>query len=155
MMSTEQETPEAEDKPEEPTPEEPTPEQPAEEESTRVAEEAAPEAEAESAEEEAPGPPEEEAPPEQPENVTFADLSIYETLRFMVGMLSQQSWVHLGLQIAPGSQEAKLDLAQARVSIDTLEVVAEKLEPDTTDEEKRELTTLLSNLRINYLKKAE
>lgn len=154
-MSTEPETPEAEDKPEGPAAEEPAPEQPAEEESSGPPEEAAPEAEAESVEEEAPGPPEEEAPPEQPESVTFADLTIYETLRFMVGMLSQQGWVHLGLQVAPSSQDPQMDLAQARVAIDTLEVVVDKLEPDTNEEEKRELITLLSNLRINYLKKAE
>ncbi len=103
-------------------------------------------------------PPEEEEPPatgtEQPATMTLADLSVYDTLRFMVSLLSQQAWLRLGLQVVPGKAEPEPDLPQARVAIDSLEAVIRQLEPHCETSEKQELETLLGNLRINYVKKA-
>ncbi|HEY3397045.1 MAG TPA: DUF1844 domain-containing protein [Armatimonadota bacterium] len=84
---------------------------------------------------------------------SLADLSVYDMLRFTVGMLNQAAWVHLGLVVAPGSTEPKPDLPQARVAIDTLEALAKQLQPDANEEEKRELTNLLDTLRLNYVRK--
>jgi hypothetical protein len=94
--------------------------------------------------------PEEEAQPETP-----ADLDIYDTLRFMIGLLNQAAWMHLGLVVAPGASEARTDLVQARVAIDSLEALAGQLRPDSDPDERRELESVLANLRINYVKKAE
>jgi hypothetical protein len=86
--------------------------------------------------------------------VTLADLTVYDTLRFMVGLLAQQAWLRLGLQVAPGRTEPALDLVQARVAIDTLESVIRQLAADGDEGEKREFNILLADLRVNYLKKA-
>ncbi len=43
---------------------------------------------------------------------------------------------------------------QAKVAIDTLEFVVGKLEPDLESQEKAELDSVLSNLQINYVKRA-
>jgi hypothetical protein len=125
---------------------------------------AAEEAEAPSAEEwteediPEPGPhgqvPPEETPAEAGPEMTMADLTVYDTLRFMVNLLGQQAWIHLGLVMAPGKQEIEQDLTQARVAIDTLAAVAEQLQPDASEEEKRELESLLSNLRVNYVQRS-
>ena len=110
-------------------------------------------------EEEEPSPPphgrvpeEEAARDEHP--TTLADLSIYDTLRFMIGVLNQAAWIHLGLVVAPGSTEAKTDLAQARVAIDSLESLVKHLRPNSEVAEQHELDNVLANLRINYIKKA-
>jgi len=121
---------------------------------------AAPEAEAA-----APEPEEEPVPPphgrvtpeekaEEQRAPTLADLDIYDTLRFMIGLLNQAAWTHLGLVVPPGASEARTDLVQARVAIDSLEALVEKLTPKANEDEKRELTTMLANLRINYVRKA-
>lgn len=120
----------------------------------------APEAEAAEGEpEEEPAPPPHgRVPPEQKAEEqrapTLADLDIYDTLRFMIGLLNQAAWIHLGLVVPPGASEARTDLVQARVAIDSLEALVEKLMPKAKDDEKRELTTMLANLRINYVRKA-
>ena len=86
---------------------------------------------------------------------TLADLDIYDTLRFMIGVLNQAAWMHLGLVVAPGKSEAQTDLAQARVAIDALEALAGQLRLVADAIEQRELDSILANLRINYVKRAE
>ena len=102
--------------------------------------------------------PEESTPPEesetQPEAVPLSTLDVYATLRFMAGLLAQQAWIMLGVQLAPGATDLKQDLVQARIAIDTLEFITRQLQPELDDAEKAELANLLANLHINYVKKA-
>ncbi len=101
-------------------------------------------------------PPEEDAGPgEEPRVPSLADLDIYDTLRFLIGVLNQAAWIHLGLVVAPGATEARTDLAQARVAIDSLEALAQQLRPHAEPVEQREIDNVLANLRVNYVKKAE
>ena len=86
--------------------------------------------------------------------MTLADLSVYDTLRFAISLLGQQAWMRLGLTVLPGQTEPVADLPQARVAIDALEALARLLEPGSDEAEKRELHTLLDNLRVNYVRKA-
>ncbi len=104
-------------------------------------------------------PPDEEAGAEEEagptdEAVTFGDLSVYDTLRFTAGLLIQQAWIQMGVQLAPGAAELKHDLVQAKVAIDSLEFVVAKLEPQLDEHEQAEYESILANLRINYVKKA-
>ncbi len=104
-----------------------------------------------------------EAPAEQPVDqeteetvpeVPLQALDVYDMLRFVVSLLTQQAWVSLGIQKAPGADEVKQDLPQAKVAIDTLEFVIDKLAPDLKPQERTELDSVLSNLQINYVKRA-
>ena len=92
----------------------------------------------------------EETVPEVP----LQALDVYDTLRFMVSLLIQQAWISLGIQKAPGAEEVEQDLPQAKVAIDTLEFVIDKLVPDLEPQERAELDSVLSNLQINYVKRA-
>ena len=104
-----------------------------------------------------------EAPAEQPVDqeepemvpeVPLQALDVYDMLRFVVSLLTQQAWVSLGIQKAPGAEEVEQDLPQAKVAIDTLEFVIDKLAPDLEPQEEAELDSVLSNLQINYVKRA-
>ncbi len=130
----------------EPEPEE----QQAAESSEPEAVEEAPEEEAVAREEAVPA--EETGPTD--EAVTLGDLSVYDTLRFAAGLLIQQAWIQMGVQLAPGAAELKQDLVQAKVAIDSLEFVVAKLEPELDEHEQAEYESILANLRINYVKKA-
>ena len=113
------------------------------------------EREAPEAEEETPSPPPHGRGPEaEPHPPTLADLDIYDTLRFMVGVLNQAAWMHLGLVVPPGAKEAVTDLAQARVAIDSLEALAHQLRSSFDPDEQREIDNLLATLRINFVKRA-
>ncbi len=90
-----------------------------------------------------------------PEPVSLAELTIYDTLRFMTGLLMQQAWIHLGIRLAPGADELTQDLPQARLAIDTLELIVGKLQDHLDESERTELSTELTNLRMNYVQKAE
>ncbi len=115
-----------------------------------------PEGEVPEKEEEEPSPPpHDRVPEEEPHPPTLADLDIYDTLRFMVGVLNQAAWMHLGLVVAPGAKEAVTDLGQARVAIDSLEALANQLRPSFDLDEQREIDNVLANLRVNFVKKAE
>ena len=98
-------------------------------------------------------PPEEETGPTD-EALTLGDLSVYDTLRFTAGLLMQQAWIQMGVQLAPGAAELKHDLVQAKVAIDSLEFVVAKLEHQLDEHEQAEFGSILANLRINYVKKA-
>jgi len=98
--------------------------------------------------------PVEQEEPEMAQEAPLQALDVYDTLRFMVSLLMQQAWISLGIQKAPGAEETKQDLPQAKVAIDTLEFVVGKLEPDLESQEKTELDSVLSNLQINYVKRA-
>lgn len=81
----------------------------------------------------------------------MADLDIYAVLRMMIGMVAEQAWISLGLRVAEGAQEPETDLEQARVAIDTLEFIQQKLQPQLEQDENRELKTLISNLQMNFV----
>ena len=119
--------------------------------------EAAPEQEAP---EEAAAPAEETAPPAEEaageeEAAEFPQPSIYELMQFMVGMLAEQTWAHLGLRIAPGQKEPQKDLTQAKVAIDTIVFMIDKLHPHIGEEERKALRALVGDLQINFVRQSQ
>jgi len=68
--------------------------------------------------------------------------------------LNTSALVHLGQLPDPLTQEKKVDLALARHTIDTLQMLREKTKGNLTKEEEKLLDSILYELRILYLKKA-
>ena len=114
--------------------------------------------------------PAEEPSPEPPEGVAEAEcaageecaetpgeeamqIDMHGLLRMMFGMCVEQAWVHLGLQLAPGAKETKMDLPQARLAIDTIAYIQGALASDLSEAERREVEQILATLRMNYLQR--
>ena len=76
-------------------------------------------------------------------------------LRFFIGIFGQLAWRSLGLVSNPGTGEVKVDLAEARLAIDVMGDVLNRLSPTLSDVEAREMNNLLANLRLNYADKAK
>lgn len=110
--------------------------------------EAAPETDkaAEEPRAEAPGGGEKEAPEMPPPNV-------YATLGFIVGLMAEQAWQFMGLHLPPGQKEPANDLVQAKVAIDTIVFISDKLHPHVSEEERKALRSLISDLQINYVQR--
>ena len=118
-----------------------------------------PEPEAQLIEDETPVEDEAVAEPERPEAQphetaeAMPQFDVYGLLRMVLGMFSDQAWVQMGLQLAPGAKEIKADLKQARVAIDTVNFIKEALGDNLSAEEKRDVEQLVATLRMNYVQR--
>lgn len=72
-------------------------------------------------------------------------------LMSLVGLLASQALMGLGTMQDPQSGGVVIDLEGARFSIDLLEVLEKKTAGNLTDEESRELTQLLAELRNRFV----
>ena len=114
-----------------------------------VSEEAPPE---EPVEEEAAEEPEPEEPPAGEEDER-PDINVFSLLRMSIGMYIEQAWIHLGLRMDPNKSKVEPNLPNAKVAIDVVDFMIQKLQPDLDDNEKRELDLMLANLRMNYVQR--
>jgi len=80
---------------------------------------------------------------------------IYSVLGYCMSILASEAWQMLGLIADQRTGEAKQDLAQAKVAIDAAGELGARLEaapPEfVPDALKRDLRTLLQDLRLNYV----
>jgi len=82
-------------------------------------------------------------------------LDTYALLSLFIGILSAQAWQHMGLRMKPGTDKVEKDFERARVAIDCVAFLVEKLEPRLPDAEKGKLRSLLADLQINFVRLAE
>ena len=87
---------------------------------------------------------EEQAPP--------PDMDVFDILRMSLGLFAQEAWVSMGLQTRPGASDTKRDLRCARIAIDIVEVVGEKLGDEAEEEECRTIDQILTDLRVNFVR---
>jgi hypothetical protein len=73
------------------------------------------------------------------------------SFKTLVGMLASQALMGLGTMRDPESQGIVVDLDGASFSIDLLAVLEEKTKGNISDDEKRELSQILSELRARYV----
>lgn len=81
--------------------------------------------------------------------------TVPELVRLRIAELSELAWIHMGLVANPFTHLVVKDLPQARLAIDCAAALVEQLQPHLDDREKRELQTLLANLRINYVQQSK
>lgn len=79
---------------------------------------------------------------------------VYDLMQFMVGMLAEQAWVRMGIRLAPGHKEPEKDMAQAKVAIDTIVFMVDKIAPHLEESDRRSLRALVSDLQINFVKQS-
>lgn len=78
--------------------------------------------------------------------------SVNDLLQFMVGMLAEQAWMRMGIRLAPGQKEAEPDMVQAKLAIDTIVFMSDKLHPHVGEEERKALRALVSDLQLNFVR---
>ncbi|KAA0225040.1 MAG: hypothetical protein AKCLJLPJ_01321 [Fimbriimonadales bacterium] len=92
----------------------------------------------------------EEKEEKQPEPV-----SVYDLVASALYALVDIAWVKMGLQPDPLTRQPATDMAEARLAIDVAAQLAEALDPKLTDDERRQIQALLSNLRINFVRQKD
>ena len=77
------------------------------------------------------------------------------TLMNLVGSLATQAMLALGVIAQQEQQQVMVDLGQAKYCIDTLAMLKEKTEGNTTEQESAELTQVVSELQQVFVARAQ
>ena len=100
----------------------------------------------------APGPASEEA--EAPgAGAEIPAPNVFETLQFVTGLLAEQAWQFMGLHLPVGRKEPITDMAQAKVAIDTVIFISDKLHPHLDDEGRKTIRGIISDLQLNFVQR--
>jgi hypothetical protein len=83
------------------------------------------------------------------QQIDLLDLEINLILSYFIGIISTKSLQYLGIEVRARKDIVK-DLEKARLSIDTLIFMVDKLEPFINEEEKKQLRQLVSNLQFTF-----
>ena len=94
-----------------------------------------------------------EAEKEKPSTLDITALDTYVLLGLFINILSNQAWQHMGLRVKLGTDKVEKDFERARVAIDCIASLIEKLEPHIPDAEKNVLRNLLADLQMNFVRK--
>ena len=87
---------------------------------------------------------------EKPVVFDIASLDTYVLLELFINVLSAQAWQHMGLRVRTGTDKIEKDFERARVAIDCIAFLIDKLETHIQESEKNRLRSLLADLQINF-----
>ena len=85
----------------------------------------------------------------------FAGITVGGILQMTVSLLSERAWIDMGMVADPGSGQVEKKLDEAKLAIDALTDLSRHLEPLAAPEERRELQTMLTNLRLNFVRQRD
>jgi hypothetical protein len=91
----------------------------------------------------------------QEEAPIMPSFNAYDILNSSIAMFSSYAWRAMGLMPDPHTKKVEQDLEQARIAVDCAALLVEKLETRLQENEKRELRSLIQDLRINFVKQLE
>lgn len=80
-------------------------------------------------------------------------IDVNQVIMVMIDQLSGIAWQKLGLQPDLMTGKIEKDLAQAKTAVDVVTNLANFILPQLDDADKRQMQTLISNLKINYVQK--
>lgn len=83
----------------------------------------------------------------------FAGMDTKQVCGLMFGVLAEKAWENMGLKVPFGEKEEKIDLESAKIAIDTVIFINEKMKSFVSDEEAKFADNLISNLQINFVQK--
>jgi len=97
---------------------------------------------------------EETKEPEFPGVGELRPLDVYMVLQASIGQFSSVAWQMLGLHPDPFTGRMQKDIGQARIAIDVTAVLVEKILPHVQGQESRDYQSLLTDLRLNFVKQS-
>jgi hypothetical protein len=89
----------------------------------------------------------------QEESVLSEPIEIKDYLYLMILTLEGKAWAYMDLVPHPETKKHKKDLGQAQRAIDSIDSLYKIIEADMTPEQKKDIQTRLTNLRLNFVKK--
>lgn len=89
--------------------------------------------------------------PEQP--LLDEPIQVKDYIYLNILTLEGKAWAYMDLIAHPETQKHLKDLDQARLAIDTIDTLFKTVQEYLTNEQKKDLQTRLTNLRLNFVKK--
>lgn len=80
--------------------------------------------------------------------------SVFDHLALMLDQMAAVSWQKLGLHPDPMTNTMDKNLHEAKIAIDTAAFLANALEQNLDEEDRKRVHSLITNLRINYVQKS-
>lgn len=93
-------------------------------------------------------------PPAEAEDADIHAVPVEDLVRLFIAELHTRAWIHLGLTVHPVTHLVVKDLPQARLAIDCLAALVERLGTSVTTAERDEMERLLADLRINFVRQS-
>jgi hypothetical protein len=89
------------------------------------------------------------------ESAPLPKMDVYALLSTTISLLANGAWGWMGLTPNPFTGEMEKDMSQAKVAIDSVAFLVDRVEPGVSETALRDLRTMLSNLRVNYVQQAQ
>ena len=89
-----------------------------------------------------------------PSPVDISSLDIYQLIELFIMLLSEKAWRYIGLRVEPSTGKINKDLSKARVTIDCIISLVDKIEPSLDSKEIESLRRLITDLQLNYAERA-
>ena len=80
--------------------------------------------------------------------------SVYDHLGVIIQQLAQVCWQKLGLQPDGITGKMEKNLPEAKVAIDAVAALTPLLEPQLDEEDRRQIHSVIRDLRINFVQKS-
>lgn len=80
---------------------------------------------------------------------------IYSFMKMIMGSLSSQVWIFLGLMPHPSTQKVEKDIAQAKIALDTIDFIYNLISSTMEEAEKKAYEELLGNLKLNFIEQSK
>lgn len=81
-------------------------------------------------------------------------ISVYDLMAVSLDQFVEVAWVKMGLRPDPLTQAESINMDEAKVAIDFANRLAETLDPHLEEEDRRRVQQLLTDLRMNYIRKS-
>jgi Domain of unknown function (DUF1844) len=100
-----------------------------------------------------PGPQGPSPPESAPQTIPVGAFATRDLLAWFLGLLAAKAWEGMGLVPNPGTNKIQKDLQDARIAIDAYAAIFEAVRAQIDDQPRREMETLLTTLRLNFVEK--
>ena len=90
---------------------------------------------------------------EDRESPAMAD--VYNIAKWVIGIMAASAWQYMGLQVNPATGKVDKDLIQARIAIDTVVFIGDKISPHLDETDRRQIRSLTNDLQINFVQQSD
>lgn len=91
--------------------------------------------------------------PAEPEGAPMPDVS--SLVATCINLFAAKAWETMGLVPDPRTKQIERKLEDAQLAIDAAAALCDLMRPRVSDAERREIETLLANLRINFVEQKQ
>lgn len=85
----------------------------------------------------------------------LSTLDTLDLLQVLIGRLSDKAWQHMGVRLAPGEKEPAKDMVKAKLAIDMVVYIGDKISPQVDEDTRRAIRGLITDLQLNFVQRGQ